>query len=621
MAFSQALSLTRLDQLYRLSRHDLTGQSSGAVFNSLLEQTVHAYKATGGSLLLYQNKADKTLTIVSALDLLPGYIGRTLTEHTGIAAWVIDYNRPLRLTGDARCDSRFQFSTAYHRPIVPAVSLTWPLSVNNNVIGAISVNHRSNENQLTDADLTTGELWAGSLALIIDNMPIYADGRQKAQEFISIHNLYTNANRQLQQMQNRLQQSDKRLHDTLDSLDSVVWSIRPDTFAPFFFNQAAEEVYGYPISRLLAEPHLWLDIILPKDSARMETCLKDIVKSGAQKITYRIAHADGHQHWLFSHMRYIAESDEGPAHIDGITVDITQYKSAQDLLQKRNYEIQTALDKLQEVQQQLLQSEKMASVGQLAAGVAHEINNPIGYINSNLTSLKIYINDLLKLLALYEAAEKYYEQTAQGREIIEFKKQMDLNFVKDDILDLLVESFEGANRVKKIVQDLKDFSHLGGHEDWQWSNLHTGLESTLNIVNNEIKYKAKVVKEFGDIPEVNCLPHQLNQVFMNLLVNAAHAIEHEGVITLKTGIDGAHVWIEIGDTGKGIDPQHMSKIFDPFFTTKPVGKGTGLGLSVSYNIIKKHQGDIQITSKVNEGTVFKIVLPIAGPTADAFSSL
>ncbi len=277
-----------------------------------------------------------------------------------------------------------------------------------------------------------------------------------------------------------------------------------------------------------------------------------------------------------------------------------------------NQRLQTTLDKLQEVQHQLIQSEKMASVGQLAAGVAHEINNPIGYINSNLTSLKSYIDNLLALVAIYEKIEATSANTDQLEQIKAFKQKIDLEYLKTDVLDLLEESQEGTTRVKKIVQDLKDFSHLGGDDDWQWTNLHVGLERTLNVINSEIKYNIKVVKAFGDLPEVKCLPHQLNQVFMNLLVNAAHAIENEGTITLRTGTENDRAWVEISDTGKGIAPEHLSKIFDPFFTTKPVGIGTGLGLSVSYTIIKKHQGEIQLTSQLGQGTTFRIILPISG---------
>lgn len=615
MPLLQLPTLDWLNALHQLGLRDWDGQSPESICGDLLERTAQSFNATGGSLALYQGQTDKRLIIVAGIGLPPVCIGRVINEDAGIIGWVIKHNRPLRLTGNVRHDPRFQFSKAEERPAPPAVSLSWPLAVNRVVLGALCLHHASNEAGLSDQDLAAGELWAAFLSLVLDNLRLQAGERRHTPEFSAIHTLYDSASRQLQSAQSRLQQSDKRLHDALDSLDSVFWSIKSDTFAPFFLNQAAEEIYGYPVSRLLAEPDLWLDIIVPKDSARVKKCLNDLAATGVQKLTYRITHADGSQHWLFSHMHYISENEDGPARINGITVDITHYKNAQDLLKRRNCEIQTALDKLQEAQQQLVQSEKMASVGQLAAGVAHELNNPIGYINSNLTSLKAYINDLLTLLAVYETAENACSDPTALNEINNFKNAIDLDFVRSDILDLLTESLEGATRVKKIVQDLKDFSHLGGHEDWQWDNLHIGLESTLNILNNEIKYKykAKVVKEFGNIPNIKCLPHQLNQVFMNLLVNAAHAIEQEGVITIRTGTDGANVWVEIGDTGKGIEPQYLNKIFDPFFTTKPVGKGTGLGLSVSYNIVKKHQGDIQLTSKINEGTVFKILLPIAGP--------
>ncbi|MEW5944004.1 MAG: ATP-binding protein, partial [Pseudomonadota bacterium] len=174
---------------------------------------------------------------------------------------------------------------------------------------------------------------------------------------------------------------------------------------------------------------------------------------------------------------------------------------------------------------------------------------------------------------------------------------------------LMSESKEGISRVKQIVQNLKDFSHVGAEDEWQWADLHKGLDSTLNIVWNELKYKAEVVKEYGNLPEVECLPSQLNQVFMNLLVNAGHAIEERGVITIRTGVEGEQVWVEIADTGKGIAPEHLSKIFDPFFTTKPVGKGTGLGLSLSYSIVQKHQGRIEVHSEVGKGAAFRVWLP------------
>jgi signal transduction histidine kinase len=178
------------------------------------------------------------------------------------------------------------------------------------------------------------------------------------------------------------------------------------------------------------------------------------------------------------------------------------------------------------------------------------------------------------------------------------------------------ESKDGITRVKNIVQNLKDFSHVDASDEWHYADLHSGINSTLNIVNNEIKYKANVVKEYGAIPEVECLLSQLNQVFMNLLVNAAHAIEERGTITIRTGQKGDEVWVEVTDTGKGIAPEHLKKIFDPFFTTKPIGKGTGLGLSLSYGIVQKHHGRIEVQSEIGKGTIFRVWLPIKQPQVE-----
>ena len=283
-------------------------------------------------------------------------------------------------------------------------------------------------------------------------------------------------------------------------------------------------------------------------------------------------------------------------------------RTSASLIKQRN-KLSELNEKLEEAQNQLLQSEKMAAVGQLAAGVAHEINNPVGYVNSNISTLGVYINDLLKILTAYETCEPFLDQDKeQVIALSEVKEKASLNYLKEDLVALLDESKEGLDRVKKIVQDLKDFSHVDESE-WQHTNLHQGLDSTLNVVNNEIKYKADVVKKYGNLPEVWCLPSQLNQVFMNLLVNASHAIDGHGVITITTGTSDGGVWIDISDTGTGIKEDKINRIFEPFYTTKPVGKGTGLGLSLSYSIIQKHKGEITVTSKIGIGTTFHIWLP------------
>lgn len=266
-------------------------------------------------------------------------------------------------------------------------------------------------------------------------------------------------------------------------------------------------------------------------------------------------------------------------------------------LSQLNEEMRAMNERLQATQQQLLQSEKMASIGQLAAGVAHEINNPVGYVYSNVGTLQGYVNELLAMV-------RHLSGKGTGP-----APQCDIEFLEEDVPALMSETREGLDRVKKIVQDLKDFSRVDKSDDWEVANLVKGLESTLNIVQNEVKYKATVVKELVPLPDVPCLPSQLNQVFMNLLVNAAQAIPVKGTITLRSGFDDAQVWIEVADDGCGMPPDVQARIFEPFFTTKPVGKGTGLGLSVSYSIVQKHNGQIVLKSAPGEGTSFRIVLP------------
>jgi hemerythrin-like metal-binding protein len=287
----------------------------------------------------------------------------------------------------------------------------------------------------------------------------------------------------------------------------------------------------------------------------------------------------------------------------------SQLEQANNDLESERKELELLLSKIEEAQQQLLQSEKMAAIGQLAAGVAHEINNPVGFVNSNLGTLKNYINRLLELVAAYE-------QVLSGgdrRLLDEAMRNADLEFLREDLPSLLSESQEGLGRVTKIVQDLKDFSHVG-ETDYQPADLNKAMESTLNVVWNELKYKAEVIRELGNIPEVECVPAQINQVFMNLLVNAAHAIEQRGKITVRSGMDNGYVWFDVIDTGKGMSPEVKNRIFEPFYTTKPIGQGTGLGLSISYDIIvKRHGGRIDVSSEPGQGTAFRLWLPLRAP--------
>jgi signal transduction histidine kinase len=274
----------------------------------------------------------------------------------------------------------------------------------------------------------------------------------------------------------------------------------------------------------------------------------------------------------------------------------------------------------QHLEGQLLQSEKMASVGQLAAGVAHEINNPAGFISSNLNTLSEYVPEIIGFAEAYRReAASLTEASGNGGSAVFLKEALarlkaveadeDMDFILNDLSELVSECREGIERIRRIVADLKNFAHPGD-EKVTHADLNENLASTLNIVWNELKYKAEVVTDYGDLPLVPCIPQQLNQVFMNLLVNAAQAIEGKGEIRIGTACKGNWVEVRISDTGTGIAPENLSRIFDPFFTTKEVGKGTGLGLNLSYNIVKKHGGDLGVESALGKGTTFCVRIPV-----------
>lgn len=286
-------------------------------------------------------------------------------------------------------------------------------------------------------------------------------------------------------------------------------------------------------------------------------------------------------------------------------------------LEEQKRGLEQTVEQLKQAQLQLLQADKLASIGQLAAGVAHEVNNPIGFISSNLNSLREYVGDIKRVLAAYEDVVQAFIESdscpaAKIDDVQRIRDDVDIAYITSDIDKLVAESIEGANRVRQIVADLRDFSHVD-NPDVTEANINELLDKTVNVAWNELKYKADVVREYGDIRTIPCYGGKLAQVFLNLLLNAAQAIEEHGTITIRTGEEADMIWIEVSDTGQGIPAEHLDRIFDPFFTTKDVGAGTGLGLHLAYSIVAAHGGQISATSRVGQGTTLRIVLPIAGP--------
>ncbi len=301
--------------------------------------------------------------------------------------------------------------------------------------------------------------------------------------------------------------------------------------------------------------------------------------------------------------------------------DISAYHALQHQLLQEMEEEQRLTSHLSEAQRQLQQSEKLATVGQLAAGIAHEINNPIGYVGSNINTLKSYIAKVVPLISTSKVLieeEIPVENSEIASKLKDLREQLgddSLEYLLTDLADIVDECAVGISRVKSIVGDMKAVAHSGDDER-DWIDIHGAIDVALNIANNEIKYKASVKKEFAELPKLYCSSSQMNQIFLNLFVNAAQAIEARGVITVRTRENSGNVEIDIEDNGSGIEANKLSKIFETFYTSKPAGKGTGLGLPIVKDIITRHGGEINVHSHLGEGTCFTVRLPINQENCD-----
>ena len=412
-------------------------------------------------------------------------------------------------------------------------------------------------------------------------------------------------------LETRVLERTKTLRAILDSADQTIAMIAPDGIIMTINRIGAERLQAKPTSLV---GRSFFDLMTPEIADQHRQCVSEVVRRG-EMMEMKDVRGEHTVHTT------VFPVPGNPPRVVIYANDISNYVAAETALRKEREHLAAALEhqrelnhQLEDAQNQLLQSEKMASLGQLAAGVAHELNNPIGFVHSNLGTLEGYLHDIFEIADVCEQAAVNAASREDFASIEAKKKEKDFEFIQQDVFQLMTESKDGLNRVRKIVQDLKDFSRVG-ETHWLLADIHAGIDSTLNIVWNELKYKCTVVKHYGsDVPSIYCLPSQLNQVYMNLLVNAAHAIEERGEITISTErCDADTIRILISDTGHGIPPESQKRIFEPFFTTKPVGKGTGLGLSIAWGIVGKHHGKIEVASVMGKGTTFTITLPINPP--------
>jgi PAS domain S-box-containing protein len=403
-------------------------------------------------------------------------------------------------------------------------------------------------------------------------------------------------------------------------------------------NPAMAKIFGHQTPELFMQQSV-IELYQHRED---RTLFLEMLKSKqtVKDMELRMKKRDGTSIW--TSLSATAQYDEQGAikHVNAVLEDITERMQAREALQRMNEELElrvkertaqlettnlelksasehldTAYRELKSAQSHILQQEKMASIGQLAAGIAHEINNPIGFLTSNLNTLMRYaekINaygDLVSTTAEKIASGPAGDSTELIEQIRKGKASMRIDAIMSDLTHLIRESLEGADRVKTIVQNLKDFSRVDQAE-LQFMDVNECLASTIEMVGPELIKKAALKKELGMVPKTYCNPGQLNQVFSNLLQNAAQSIEHYGEIAIKTWLDNGDIKIAIHDTGRGIPSENLQRIFEPFFTTKEVGKGTGLGLSIAYDIVKNHGGVISVQSEVGKGTTVTVALPV-----------
>ncbi|WP_321532466.1 PAS domain-containing protein [uncultured Desulfuromonas sp.] len=412
------------------------------------------------------------------------------------------------------------------------------------------------------------------------------------------------------QDQQLLHQQHEQLRQLFDEVEKISreWALSFDSIDDIMFlmdgaghiqriNQAVERHYGEATKKLTGAS---VTDFLPEDVTRQ------FFDHGQGEF-----YDDQIEKWFSWQAFDFLEKDEKNQDIRVVTLhDVTARHQLAEQLEK-SYESQ------KKAQSQLVQQEKMASIGQLAAGVAHEINNPVGFIHSNLNTLGKYLK---RFTAYVDSLEQIIHQSGHDdlfQQAKDCRKSSNVDYLLEDTADLIEESIEGTTRVSVIVKNLKSFSRVDD-AGLHWTDLRDCLEASLSIAWNEIKYNCRIEKEYGELPQVFCNPQQLNQVLLNLLVNAAQAIEQHGVIHLKTWADEQWAHITVNDNGCGMSDDVRSRIFDPFFTTKKVGEGTGLGLSICYDIITKHHGLISVKSAPGKGTEFHLKLPLK-PTEESES--
>jgi PAS domain S-box-containing protein len=404
----------------------------------------------------------------------------------------------------------------------------------------------------------------------------------------------------------------------------MIIDVRGPRWAIVYANRAVAQDHGYETAEILGRSPAML--VPYEENEDTFARISEAVHAGnGIRTELNARHKDGSLFRVGMFMAPIRDEAGHPTHYVGIGADIT-VKLEQERVQRQLQE--RLVNEMQQRERMLIElrlAQKLESVGQLAAGIAHEINTPIQYIGDSVSFLQSAQSDLDRLLSAYRGTVQQITDARSAEKALTdlrcMEEGLDLEFLSAEMPKAFARTLEGVERVAGIVRAMKEFAHPDAAEH-SAADLNHAIDTTLTVAHNEYKYSAQIDKHFGELPEVVCNVGELNQVFLNLVVNAAHAIAESGQdaasgrITIVTNSSGAQVTVSVADNGCGIPPDNLEKIFDPFFTTKPVGRGTGQGLAIARSIIvEKHGGSLDVDSKVGEGTIFTVRLPVAGRPA------
>jgi two-component system NtrC family sensor kinase len=413
----------------------------------------------------------------------------------------------------------------------------------------------------------------------------------------------------------------------LDATPSFFVIAKLESPAPIivYCNKIVADQHGFPREELIGKPITWLAQWVGRNPNHLAGVQAALRAGRTFQYEYEVTRTDGSRFWLGVSVRPLYDAAERLTHLVAVGADITSKRAETLKKQELQDKLVAEMKERERMAIELQLAQKLESVGRLAAGIAHEINTPIQYLGDSVHFLRSAFDDLDQLLEKAFAAAARLPESAE-RQAIEFEmaelaKKYDLEYLRSEMPKAFTRTFDGVERVANIVKAMKEFAHPDSHEQSP-ADLKHALETTLLVASNEYKYVARIQTEFGELPPVVCNVGELNQVFLNLIVNAAHAIKDSGKdadsgeIKIRLGVEGDEAVIRVSDNGCGVPPENLSKLYDPFFTTKEVGRGTGQGLAISHSIVvDKHDGEIGVSSEVDVGTEFTVRLPIGGRNA------